>query len=189
MGELHLEIYVERMRREYNVACTTGKPRVAFRETITQRAEFNYTHRKQTGGQGQFARVIGHIEPMEKDDETGKDVEFENMIMGGTIPEQYIPGVENVRSLWLLLLLSLNVCLLQGFMEAIERGSLSGNPITNCRLVLKDGSYHQVDSSELAFRSCTIYAFREAFRAAKPIILEPIMTVEVVAPSEFQSMF
>ena len=111
MGELHLEIYVERMRREYNVACTTGKPRVAFRETITQRAEFNYTHRKQTGGQGQFARVIGHIEPMEKDDETGKDVEFENMIMGGTIPEQYIPGVENVRSLWLLSLLSLNVCL------------------------------------------------------------------------------
>ena len=100
MGELHLEIYVERMRREYNVACTTGKPRVAFRETITQRAEFNYTHRKQTGGQGQFARVIGHIEPMEKDDETGKDVEFENMIMGGTIPEQYIPGVENVRTLW-----------------------------------------------------------------------------------------
>lgn len=96
MGELHLEIYVERMKREYNVACITGKPRVAFRETITQRAKFNYTHKKQTGGSGQFARVIGYIEPMEVDPETGKDVEFENMIMGATVPEQYIPGVENV---------------------------------------------------------------------------------------------
>jgi len=169
MGELHLEIYVERMRREYNVECTTGKPRVAFRETITQPAEFHYTHKKQTGGQGQFARVIGHIEPMEPDEETGQDTEFENLIMGATIPEQYIPGIEN------------------GFNEAIEKGSLSGNPITGCRFVLKDGTYHQVDSSELAFRLCTIYAFREAYKAAKPIILEPIMTVEVVAPSEFQS--
>lgn len=96
MGELHLEIYVERMRREYNVACITGKPRVAFRETITKRAEFSYTHKKQTGGQGQFARVIGHIEPMELDEETGKDTEFENMIMGATIPEQYLPGIESV---------------------------------------------------------------------------------------------
>lgn len=98
MGELHLEIYVERMRREYNVACVTGKPRVAFRETITQRAEFHYTHKKQTGGQGQFARVIGFIEPMEPDEETGKDTEFENMVMGATIPEQYIPGIENVSN-------------------------------------------------------------------------------------------
>src|SRR5882762_2554607 len=97
MGELHLEIYVERMRREYNVACITGKPRVAFRETITRRAEFHYTHKKQTGGQGQFARVIGFIEPMEPDAETGKDTEFENLIMGATVPEQYIPGIENVH--------------------------------------------------------------------------------------------
>lgn len=96
MGELHLEIYVERMRREYNVDCTTGKPRVAFRETITQRADFNYTHKKQTGGAGQFAKVVGHIEPMEWDPETGKDVEFENVVMGATIPTNFIPAVEKV---------------------------------------------------------------------------------------------
>lgn len=97
MGELHLEIYVERMRREYNVACTTGKPRVAFRETITQRAEFNYTHKKQTGGAGQFARVIGYVEPMEYSEELGRDVDFENVVMGGNVPTNFIPAVEKVR--------------------------------------------------------------------------------------------
>ncbi|KAG5335867.1 Elongation factor G, mitochondrial [Termitomyces sp. Mn162] len=173
MGELHLEIYVERMRREYNVDCTTGKPRVAFRETITQRAEFTYTHKKQTGGAGQFAKVIGHIEPMERDPETGKDVEFENVVMGGTIPTNFIPAVEKrIR---------------KGFYEALEKGSLSGNMVTGCRFVLKDGAFHAVDSSELAFRLATIGAFREAYRTARPVILEPIMTVEVIAPVEFQS--
>lgn len=97
MGELHLEIYVERMRREYNVECATGKPKVAFRETITQRAEFQYTHKKQTGGAGQYARVIGYVEPMERDEESGKDVGFENLVMGGNIPTNYIPAVERVR--------------------------------------------------------------------------------------------
>jgi elongation factor G len=96
MGELHLEIYVERMKREYNVECKTGKPKVAFRETPTQRADFNYTHKKQTGGAGQYARVIGFIEPMEKNPETGKDIEFEDIVMGGNIPAGYIPAVENV---------------------------------------------------------------------------------------------
>ncbi|OAX40090.1 translation elongation factor G [Rhizopogon vinicolor AM-OR11-026] len=169
MGELHLEIYVERMRREYNVACTTGKPRVAFRETITQRADFNYTHKKQTGGAGQFARVIGYIEPMEFSEELGRDVNFENIVMGGNVPTNFIPAVE------------------KGFYEALEKGSLSGNPITGCCFVLKDGAFHAVDSSELAFRNATIGAFREAYKSTKPVILEPIMTVEVVAPSEFQS--
>ncbi|KAG1832525.1 P-loop containing nucleoside triphosphate hydrolase protein [Suillus variegatus] len=169
MGELHLEIYVERMRREYNVACTTGKPRVAFRETITQRAEFNYTHKKQTGGAGQFARVIGNIEPMEYSEDLGRDVDFVNVVMGGNIPTNFIPAVE------------------KGFYEALEKGSLSGNPITGCCFVLKDGAFHAVDSSELAFRNATIGAFREAYKNTKPVILEPIMTVEVVAPSEFQS--
>lgn len=96
MGELHLDIYVERMRREYNVECTTGKPKVAFRETITQRAEFQYTHKKQTGGAGQYARVIGYVEPMEKDEESEKDIGFENLVMGGNIPTNYIPAVERV---------------------------------------------------------------------------------------------
>jgi translation elongation factor EF-G len=96
MGELHLEIYVERMKREYNVECTTGRPRVAFRETISQRADFAYTHKKQTGGAGQFARVVGFIEPMERDEETGKDVEFENVVMSGNIPHMYITGCEKV---------------------------------------------------------------------------------------------
>jgi elongation factor G len=169
MGELHLEIYVERMRREYNVACTTGKPRVAFRETITQRAEFNYTHKKQTGGAGQFARVIGYIEPMEYSEDLGRDVDFVNIVMGGNVPTNFIPAVE------------------KGFYEALEKGSLSGNPITGCCFVLKDGAFHAVDSSELAFRNATIGAFREAYKNTKPVILEPIMTVEVVAPSEFQS--
>jgi elongation factor G len=96
MGELHLEIYVERMRREYNVDCVTGKPRVAFRETISKRSDFVYVHKKQTGGAGQYAKVCGYIEPMEMDPETGKDVMFENLIMGGTIPTNYIPAIEKV---------------------------------------------------------------------------------------------
>ncbi|KAL0576226.1 Elongation factor G, mitochondrial [Marasmius crinis-equi] len=175
MGELHLEIYVERMRREYNVDCTTGKPRVAFREAITQRADFNYTHKKQTGGAGQFAKVSGYIEPLdpEKDVEeesgTPKDKEFVDDVIGGTVPSNFIPAVE------------------KGFYEALEKGTLSGNPITGARLVLQDGGFHIVDSSELAFRLATIGAFREVYNAARPVILEPIMTVEVVAPSEFQS--
>ena len=100
MGELHLEIYVERMRREYNVECTTGKPRVAYREAITNRANFSYTHKKQTGGAGQFGRVIGWIEPMTMDEETGKDVAFINQIMGTNIPTQYIPACEKVRAVY-----------------------------------------------------------------------------------------
>ncbi|KIY73877.1 elongation factor G, mitochondrial [Cylindrobasidium torrendii FP15055 ss-10] len=163
MGELHLEIYVERMRREYNVACTTGKPKVAFKETITKRTPFAYTHKKQTGGSGQFARIAGYIEPIEDGGE------FLDHVVGGVIPEQYIPGVE------------------KGFFIAMEKGTLSGNPINGVRMVLEDGSYHAVDSSELAFRTAAIGAFREIYHSAKPIVLEPIMKVEVVAPAEFQS--
>ncbi|KAF9220626.1 elongation factor G, mitochondrial [Gyrodon lividus] len=169
MGELHLEIYIERMRREYGVVVTTGKPRVAYRETITQRADFHHTHKKQTGGAGQFARVIGYVEPMPFDPESGKDTEFENIVMGGNIPHNYIPACE------------------KGWFEALEKGTLTGNPIVGARMVLQDGSYHIVDSSELAFRIATIAAFREVYAQTKPIILEPIMTVEVVAPGEFQA--
>ncbi|PWN87448.1 elongation factor G, mitochondrial [Acaromyces ingoldii] len=168
MGELHLEIYVERMRREYNVPCTTGKPRVAFRETIGQKSTFTYTHKKQTGGAGQFGRVMGYIEPMGVDEETGKAEAFENRVMGGSIPSGYIPACE------------------KGFFEALEKGNLSGHSVTGVRFVLEDGAAHSVDSSELAFRLATIGAFREAFAKAQPLILEPKMTVEVIAPTEFQ---
>ncbi|TFK51390.1 translation elongation factor G [Heliocybe sulcata] len=168
MGELHLEIYVERMKREYNVECTTGKPKVAFRETVTQRADFMYTHKKQTGGAGQYAKIIGYIEPCEPDPETGKDIAFESIVMSGNVPSNYIPAVE------------------KGFYEALEKGSLSGNPVSGCRMTLSDGAFHIVDSSELAFRLATMGAFREVYSKAAPVILEPIMTVEVVAPAEFQ---
>lgn len=168
MGELHLEIYVERMRREYNVACDTGKPRVAFRETVTEHSPFHYTHKKQSGGAGQFGRVMGFIEPMTMDEETGKDTAFESRVMGGSIPTGYIPACE------------------KGFYEAIEKGTLSGHAVTGVRLVLEDGLAHSVDSSELAFRLAVIGAFREAYNKARPVILEPKMTVEVVAPVEFQ---
>ncbi|KAN0137606.1 P-loop containing nucleoside triphosphate hydrolase protein [Lactarius tabidus] len=148
--ELHLEIYVERMKREYGVACTTGRPQVVFRETVTERAEFAYTHKKQSGGAGQYARVIGHVEPMSPEAESGTDTAFESVVMGGN-------------------------------------GMLAGNPISGVRMVLRDGAFHAVDSSELVFRLAAIGAFWEAYLQTKPVILEPIMSVEVVAPVEFQS--
>lgn len=168
MGELHLEIYVERMRREYNVACTTGKPRVAFRETIGARADFNYTHKKQSGGAGQFGRVMGYIEPMDPDEETGKDVAFENRVMGGSIPTGYFAACE------------------KGFQDALEKGLLTGHPVTGVRFVLEDGAAHSVDSSELAFRLAVAGAFRDVYNKARPVVLEPRMAVEVISPIEFQ---
>lgn len=168
MGELHLEIYVERMKREYNVACVTGRPQVAFRETITAPAKFDFLHKKQTGGAGQYARVKGYIEPMDLDPDTGKDVAFVNDVIGGNIPANFIPAVE------------------KGFHEALDRGLLTGHVINGVRFVLQDGAFHVVDSSELAFRLCTMNAFKEAFHNAKPSILEPVMKVEIIAPIEFQ---
>lgn len=168
MGELHLEVYVERMKREYNVPCVTGKPRVAFRETITGPASFNYVHKKQTGGAGQYAKVLGRVEPMEIDKETGKDVAFESVVVGGNIPQAYIPAVE------------------KGFKDALERGPLTGHPVTGVKMILEDGAAHAVDSSELAFRLAGQGALREAFSKATPVVLEPIMKVEIVAPIEFQ---
>lgn len=150
------------------MACDTGKPKVAFRETITQKSSFVYTHKKQTGGAGQFARVMGYIEPMEKDEETGKDVAFDNRVMGGSIPNGYFPACE------------------KGFLEALEKGNLSGHHVSGVRFVLEDGATHSVDSSELAFRLAIIGAFKEAYMKANPVIMEPKMTVDVVAPVEFQ---
>lgn len=168
MGELHLDIYVERIRREYGVEVVTGKPRVAFKETITTESSFNYVHKKQTGGAGQYAKVIGRIVPMERDEETGEETCYESQITGGTIPASFIPAVE------------------KGFNDALQRGILTGNRVTGCRFILEDGAHHIVDSSELAFRLAAQGAFREAFKNANPVILEPIMKVEITVPVEFQ---
>ncbi|CAG8464391.1 6285_t:CDS:10 [Funneliformis mosseae] len=169
MGELHLDIYIERMRREYNVDCITGKPQVAFRETITSKSKFDYTHKKQTGGAGQYGKVVGYIEPLpivENDEEQLPS--FENRVVGGHIPTQFIPAVE------------------KGFYDALEKGGLIGHPVKDVRFVLLDGQHHAVDSSEYAFRLAAQYAFREAFLKANPVILEPIMNVSVTSPIEFQ---
>ncbi|KAF9910672.1 Elongation factor G, mitochondrial [Linnemannia zychae] len=167
MGELHLEIYVERMRREYNVDCVTGKPQVAFREAITDGSKFNYTHKKQSGGSGQYGRVQGYIEPAEID-EDGKDAFFESRVVGGNIPTNFIPACE------------------KGFREGMQKGFLIGHPITGVRMVLEDGAAHAVDSSELAFKIATLNAFKEAYMKSSPVIMEPIMKVDVTAPIEFQ---
>jgi len=167
MGELHLEVYVERMRREYKAIVQTDQPQVAYRESISQRADFNYTHKKQTGGSGQFARVAGYIEPL-KSNEDEKDYEFVNQIKGGVIPTEYIPSCD------------------KGFQTAIQKGTQLGFPIVEVRAVINDGSFHPVDSSDMAFQAAALGAFREVYDKAKPIILEPIMKVAVEGPTEFQ---
>jgi elongation factor G len=163
MGELHLEVYVERMRREYNVELDTGAPQVAYRESISRASTFDYTHKKQTGGSGQYARVVGKIVP---DHET--EFEFTDEIKGGVIPTEYIPSCK------------------KGFQAALEKGPLTGFPIVGVNVTLSDGNYHPVDSSDMAFYAASGAAFRELYPRCKPIILEPIMRVGVEGPSEFQ---
>jgi elongation factor G len=166
MGELHLEIYIERMKREYQCEVVAGKPQVAYRETITQKGEFAYTHKKQTGGSGQFARVCGYLEPLPAD--AVSTFEFVDDIVGGSIPREFIPACE------------------KGFNEAIKKGNLIGFPVVGLRAVINDGAFHAVDSSEMAFKTAAIMGFREGYAAAKPAILEPMMKVEVQAPEDFQ---
>ncbi len=166
MGELHLEIYIERIKREYSTDVIVGRPKVAFREAISQRSDFNYTHKKQTGGSGQFARVGGFIEPLPSD--AVENYEFVDDIVGGVIPREYIPACD------------------KGFKEAIIEGTLIGQPVVGVRATINDGATHAVDSSEMAFKTAALFAFREAYEKAKPIILEPIMKLEVSAPEEFQ---
>jgi len=163
MGELHLEVYVERMRREYNALVTTGQPRVAYRETITQLAEFNYTHKKQTGGAGQFGRIAGYLEPC-----FDEDFIFENKVSGGSIPTQYIPSCE------------------KGFRLCMKKGPKLGFPVTGVKVVINDGAAHSVDSSDMAFQAAARGAFQEGYAKARPIILEPVMKVVVETPTEYQ---
>ncbi len=163
MGELHLEVYVERMRREYKAEVETGAPRVRYRETITQRADFDYTHKKQTGGAGQFGRVVGWIEPV-----PGEEFVFESQVTGGSIPTQYIPAVE------------------KGFRECMAKGPKMEYPVTGVKVVVNDGASHSVDSSDMAFKAAARAAFREVYGRAKPVIHEPIMKVVVETPNEFQ---
>ncbi len=170
MGELHLDVYIERMRREYKAEVEIGKPEVAYREAVSQRADFNYTHKKQTGGSGQYARVAGYIEPIapSSGDEMAKDYEFIDEIKGGAIPTEYIPSCD------------------KGFQQAMKKGTQVGFPVIGVKVCINDGAWHPVDSSDMAFQTAAIGAFREAFEKARPCILEPIMKVEVEGPSEFQ---
>ena len=167
MGELHLEIYIERMKREFKCDVVVGQPQVAYRETITQEADFDYQHKKQTGGAGQYAKVIGKILPMEPR-EDGVTFMFENKVVGGRIPKEFIPAVE------------------EGFREQCAKGPLIGFPIVNVKVELTDGAYHDVDSSYMAFKICAMAAMREVYPKAKPAVLEPIMKLETTVPEEYQ---
>jgi len=162
MGELHLEIIVDRMQREFNVGANVGKPQVAYRETIRATAEYDYTHKKQTGGSGQYARTKLRVEPT-----PGKGFEFENEIRGGNIPKEFIPAIE------------------KGVREALEGGILAGYPMVDVKVAVFDGAYHEVDSSEMAFKICSSICLKEACRKAKPVLLEPVMRVEVVVPEDY----
>jgi elongation factor G len=162
MGELHLEIIVDRMQREFGVGANVGKPQVAYHETIRQTAQFDYTHKKQTGGSGQYARVKLRIEPAPQ-----KGFEFDNEVTGGNIPKEFIPAIQ------------------KGVVEALEHGILAGYPMSDVKVVVFDGDYHDVDSSEMAFKICASICVKEAARKAKPVLLEPVMRVEVVVPDEY----
>ena len=164
MGELHLEVLVDRMLREFRVQARVGRPQVAYRETITKPVEkIDYRHVKQTGGKGQFAHVVIALEPAE----SGSGVHFESEIRGGVIPKEFIPAVE------------------RGIRESAEGGILAGYPLTDVKIRLYDGSFHEVDSNEIAFRLAGSMAFREGAQKAKPVLLEPVMKTEVIVPEEY----
>jgi elongation factor G len=166
MGELHLDVYAERIRREYGANVTVGMPKVSYREAPTVEAPYDYRHKKQTGGSGQFAHVVGRLVP--QTDNAEVNYEFEDNISGGRIPREYIPAVD------------------KGFQDALKKGPLAGYEIVGIKMCLDDGSYHDVDSSEMAFRICAVEAFKQAFLRSKPALLEPIMSVEVETPPQFQ---
>jgi elongation factor G len=170
MGELHLEIYVERLKREFGAEVIVGAPQVNYRETIRTQAEYDYTHKKQTGGSGQFGQVVGLLRPLADDDKDKEDqvFKFNNEIKGGSIPNEFIGACE------------------KGFQDVMDKGPLAAFPVINCEIFLRDGKYHDVDSSDMAFRIASRQAMRQAINAADPVIMEPIMKVEVTTPDEYQ---
>jgi elongation factor G len=166
MGELHLDIYVERIKREFKVEVEVGAPKVSYREAPTRATEYEYKHKKQTGGSGQFAHIIGRLDPLPE--ESPETFIFEDAVVGGRVPREYIPSVE------------------KGFRASLSKGPIAGFPIVGVQATLSDGSYHDVDSSDMAFQICARAGFREAFLATKPVLLEPIMKMEVEVPADFQ---
>ena len=170
MGELHLEVYIERMNREYGVECITGQPNVNYKETINKKEKFDYVHKKQTGGSGQYARVMGYIEPLSEEEqkECGEVNEFDNQCIGTNIPPEYFSSCQ------------------KGMEDATTHGALVGAEVEGLRVVLQDGASHAVDSSDMAFRICMSNAIRETMKKANPSILEPVMKVEIEIPTEFQ---
>ncbi len=166
MGELHLEIYVERMRREYKLEVEVGAPKVSYREAPTKEADYDFKHKKQTGGSGQYAHIKGHFYPLP--DDAPEPYEFVDKVTGGRIPREYIPSVE------------------KGFRDSFSKGPVAGFPIVGVQTVLEDGSYHEVDSSDMAFQICARNCFRETFLKMKPVLLEPVMKLEVEVPVSFQ---
>jgi elongation factor G len=166
MGELHLEVYVERIRREYKVDVEVGAPKVSYREAPCKSAAFDYKHKKQSGGSGQYAHIVGVMEPLPEDHE--ENFEFEEHIVGGRIPKEYVPSV------------------LKGFRQSLGKGPVAGYPIIGVKAVLEDGSYHEVDSSDMAFQTCGRNCFRATFMKMNPCLLEPVMKVDVECPSDFQ---
>lgn len=170
MGELHLDIYCERMRREFNVSLKAGAPKVNYREAITAKISYDYTHKKQSGGRGQYGKVIGHMEPIPEEERDGasEGIEFVSKLAGNEIPPNYVPAIE------------------KGFKEGALKGLLTGHPVINTRVILEDGAAHEVDSSEHAFQQAGTGAFETAFTDAGPVVLEPLMRVEASCPAEFQ---
>jgi elongation factor G len=168
MGELHLDVYVERIRREYKVEVETSPPKVNYREAPTVAVEFDIKHKKQSGGSGQFAHIVGKMAPIPEDSETNETFIFEEKIVGGTIPSNYIPAIE------------------KGFRGSLEKGPVAGFPVVGLSILVDDGSFHTVDSSDLAFRICAQTALRETFPRMKPTLLEPVMKLEIECPSQFQ---
>lgn len=170
MGELHLEVYCERMRREFKVeSLKTGEPKVNYRETITSKTTYDYTHKRQSGGRGQYGKVIGYFEPIPEEEHSDKDgITFVNKLVGNDIPPSYVPAIE------------------KGFRSATQKGLLTGSPLINMRCVLEDGAAHEVDSSSEAFQAAALGAFENFYHEANPVVLEPLMAVEVTFPSEFQ---